>query len=246
MATRVFPQRSLFLALAVAFGLSAVPVYGQEKLPTGARVARIEAQPAQVNLGNPYQYSQLLLTAVLESGERVDITRLARIDRPEKVVSVSPTGVVRPVADGEGALKITLAGQSASIPVKVQGQKARYEVSFVRDVMPTLSRMGCNAGTCHGAAEGKNGFKLSLRGYDPIFDHRALTDDLDGRRFNRVAPDTSLMLLKPSGGVPHVGGVLTRPGRAVLRAAAAVDRGRREVRLPTVPASPSSKSSRAW
>ena len=73
-------------------------------------------------------------------------------------------------------------------------------VSFVRDVMPVLSKLGCNAGTCHGAAKGKNGFKLSLRGYDPIFDHRALTDDLEGRRFNRAAPDKSLMLLKPAGG----------------------------------------------
>ncbi len=92
------------------------------------------------------------------------------------------------------------------------GQKAKYEVSFVRDVMPTLSKMGCNAGTCHGAQKGKNGFKLSLRGYDPLFDHRALTDDLSGRRFNRVSPDESLMLLNPSGGVPHVGGVLTQAG----------------------------------
>src|SRR5262249_37854764 len=51
-----------------------------------------------------------------------------------------------------------------------------------------------------------------LRGYDPLYDHRALTDDLSGRRFDRAAPDASLMLLKLSGGVPHVGGVLARPG----------------------------------
>jgi hypothetical protein len=94
----------------------------------------------------------------------------------------------------------------------VSGFAADYAVSFVRDVMPTLSKMGCNAGTCHGAQDGKNGFKLSLRGYDPQFDHRALTDDLAGRRFNRAAPDQSLMLLKAGGVVPHVGGVLTRPG----------------------------------
>src|SRR5258708_27100764 len=78
--------------------------------------------------------------------------------------------------------------------------------------MPRLSTMGCNAGPCHGAQSGRNGFKLSLRGYDPLFDHRALTDDLAGRRFNRAAPDQSLMLLKPSGGVPHVGGVVAPPG----------------------------------
>src|SRR5207237_6967679 len=88
----------------------------------------------------------------------------------------------------------------------------KYQVSFVRDVMPAMSKLGCNAGTCHGAAEGKNGFKLSLRGYDPLMDYRALTDDLEARRFNRAAPDRSLMLLKPSGAVAHVGGVLTQPG----------------------------------
>src|SRR5262249_29893317 len=96
--------------------------------------------------------------------------------------------------------------------VKVTGQKEPYKVSFVRDVMPTMSRMGCNAGTCHGSAEGKNGFKLSLRGYDPLADYRALTDDLEGRRFNRVAPGHSLMLLKLGGVIPHVGGVLSQPG----------------------------------
>ena len=102
--------------------------------------------------------------------------------------------------------------KALSVPVQVTGQKDKYETSFVRDVMPTLSRMGCNAGTCHGAEKGKGGFKLSLRGYDPLLDHRALTDDLSGRRFNRAAPDTSLMLLKPSGAVPHQGGVLTQAG----------------------------------
>jgi hypothetical protein len=127
-------------------------------------------------------------------------------------VKVSATGQVRPAADGQGELTLTLAGQTAKIPVKVSGQKEKYAVSFVRDVMPTLSKVGCNAGTCHGAAEGKNGFKLSLRGYDPLLDYRSLIDDLEGRRFNRAAPDRSLMLLKPSGGVPHVGGVLFQPG----------------------------------
>ena len=65
-----------------------------------------------------------------------------------------------------------------------------------------LSKLGCNQGTCHGSAQGKNGFKLSLRGYDPIFDVRALTDDLAGRHVNLASPDDSLMLLKASAGVP--------------------------------------------
>src|SRR5512146_1239815 len=68
--------------------------------------------------------------------------------------------------------------------------------NFLRDVAPILNKVGCTSGTCHGAAKGKNGFKLSLRGYDPEFDYRALVYDLAGRRFNRVDPARSLMLLK--------------------------------------------------
>src|ERR1051326_3895701 len=72
------------------------------------------------------------------------------------------------------------------------------KVGFVRDVEPILNKVGCTQGTCHGAAKGKNGFKLSLRGYDPEYDYRALITDLSGRRFNRTDPARSLMLLKPT------------------------------------------------
>jgi hypothetical protein len=199
-------------ALALAAG-SFSAEKTDEPLPPGRKVARLEVTPASITLKNPYVYSQLLVTAVLDSGERVDVTRTVQVDKPG-LVSVSPRGQVRPTADGAGQLKFTLAGQSAVVPVTVSGQKDKYQVSFVRDIMPTMSKMGCNAGTCHGAQSGKNGFKLSLRGYDPLHDHRALTDDLGGRRFNRASPDHSLMLMKPSGAVPHVGGVVMHPGDA--------------------------------
>ncbi len=209
----------LVSAVLIAFAAGTTVVHTQEKkpataeqLPPGARLVKLEVQPGRITLENPYEYAQLLLTGQLESGERLDVTRLAQRDVPTQFVQISPTGLVRPTAAGEGEIKFSLGDQNVVVPVTVTGQKEKYAVSFVRDVMPTLSRLGCNAGTCHGSAEGKNGFKLSLRGYDPLFDHRALTDDLEGRRFNRAAPDTSLMLLKPSGGVPHVGGVLYKPG----------------------------------
>src|SRR5581483_7654289 len=198
-----------FLAV-LTFTLFAVTVNAEpaEVLPPGAKIIKMEAYPPSLELKTPFEYSQLLLTAHLAGGEQIDVTRLAKIEAPAQLVRVSATGVVRPVADGNGTLKISLQDQSLALPVAVKGQKENYKVSFVRDVMPTLSRMGCNAGTCHGAAKGRNGFKLSLRGYDPLFDHRSLTDDLKGRRFNRAAPDASLMLLKCTGTVAHVGGVL--------------------------------------
>jgi hypothetical protein len=81
------------------------------------------------------------------------------------------------------------------------------KVTFLRDVAPILNKVGCTSGTCHGAAKGKNGFKLSLRGYDPQFDYEALLYDLAGRRFNRADPARSLMLAKPTQQVPHGGGL---------------------------------------
>ncbi len=79
-------------------------------------------------------------------------------------------------------------------------------VSFRREVMAVLTRAGCNSGTCHGTPVGKNGFRLSLRGFDPRADHAVLTRELGGRRINLHEPRTSLILLKPTAQVPHEGG----------------------------------------
>src|SRR5271169_2737376 len=81
------------------------------------------------------------------------------------------------------------------------------KLTFLRDVAPILNKTGCTAGPCHGAAKGKNGFKLSLRGYDPQFDYEALLYDLSGRRFNRADPGKSLMLAKPAQEIAHGGGL---------------------------------------
>src|SRR5436309_7163573 len=105
-------------------------------------------------------------------------------------------------------LKYLLAAASA-IAVSAQ---AADKVTFLRDVAPILNKVGCTSGTCHGAAKGKNGFKLSLRGYDPDFDYQALINDLSGRRFNRVNVDDSLILLKPIAEVPHEGRQAIKPG----------------------------------
>src|SRR5437588_6142776 len=78
-------------------------------------------------------------------------------------------------------------------------------VDFRTDVVAALSRAGCNQGACHGSPQGKNGFRLSLRGYDPDLDLHTLTRELGGRRVDRLVPDDSLLLLKGSGRVRHQG-----------------------------------------
>ena len=205
MRRRFAPAQTLAIALAIASAIAiswARPAAAaDETLPPGFKLASIEAQPPSIDLRSRFDYRQLILTATLAGGEKVDVTRMAELNQPAAgVVEISSTGMVRPKADGKGELRFSLAGQSVAIPVTVAGIGADYHVSFVRDVMPTISKIGCNAGTCHGSAQGKNGFKLSLRGYDPATDYLSLTDDLAARRFNRAAPEQSLMLLKPSGG----------------------------------------------
>jgi hypothetical protein len=84
-------------------------------------------------------------------------------------------------------------------------------VSFRLDVMPVLFRAGCNSGGCHGAAIGKDGFHLSLFGYDPAGDYYRLTQQIPGRRLDLAVPEQSLLLLKAIGAVPHSGGRRIKP-----------------------------------
>ncbi|RUL84346.1 DUF1553 domain-containing protein [Tautonia sociabilis] len=190
---------------------SSAEVAEADRLPEGAELVELAVSPAEVRLTNPFDSVQVVVSGTLASGEVVDLTRTAELSLSSPVAAVSRSGFVTPRTDGSALLEIRLAGQSASVPVVVQGLSGTFEVDFVRDVNPVLSRLGCNAGTCHGAQAGKNGFKLSLRGYDPIFDIRSLTDDHAARRVNLASPDDSLMLLKPAGIVPHEGGVLMSP-----------------------------------
>src|SRR5437868_9520149 len=107
-----------------------------------------------------------------------------------------PTRFLAPLAlllVGTGGLRPPLAGAA--------------DVSFERDVMPVLSRAGCNAGACHGNLNGKGGLKLSLRGEDHAGDRSTLTRDMLGRRTDPHRPDESLLLQKATGGVPHEGGI---------------------------------------
>jgi len=201
-------------------------------VPEGSAVQALEVEPKALELAGPFAYAQVVVMARLATGERVDVTRAALPELDAPLAVVSPTGLVSPRADGRGSIRFTLEGQSVDLPFTVSGSHSAVRVDYAHDVTPALSKLGCNAGTCHGSAQGKNGFKLSLRGYDPIFDVRALADDHASRRVNLASPDDSLMLLKTTGAVPHAGGVLMKPGepyyaaiRGWIAAGAVLDKG---------------------
>jgi len=187
---------------------------GEEALPSGAIVTSLEVSPQHVKLTGPYDSTQLLVTGVLQTGDRIDLTRLAQLRVTGEQATISPLGRIFPEADGTCNVEIQFEKLKLDVEVQVEHLAAADPISFIRDVNPILTRIGCNQGMCHGAQDGKNGFKLSLRGYDPIFDVRSFTDDIKSRRTNSTSPDNSLMLMKTSGVVPHAGGQLIRPGEA--------------------------------
>ena len=84
--------------------------------------------------------------------------------------------------------------------MRVENGTQLAPVTFEHDIQPILTRAGCNAGACHGKASGQNGFKLSLLGFDPEFDHIAISRDAGGRRVLRGLPDQSLLLQKATAG----------------------------------------------
>ncbi len=85
---------------------------------------------------------------------------------------------------------------------------------FDTEIMPVLTRAGCNAGACHGAAAGRGGFHLSLLGSDPASDHAAIVQEFEGRRINPAHPERSLLLAKPTGRMDHGGNTVLQPDGA--------------------------------
>jgi hypothetical protein len=183
-----------------------------ERVISADEISALVIDPAEIVLTKPNHYSQILVTARLKTGGRVDVTRQVVSEVSGDLLTVSNRGQVKPLRDGEGVLSVRIGGATVKVPVRVRNVQAAHVPDYVRDVKPVISRMGCDAGTCHGAKDGKNGFKLSLRGYDPLFDVRGFSDDISGRRVNYASPDDSLMLLKATGAVPHEGQQVTEPG----------------------------------
>ncbi|MEO2050079.1 MAG: c-type cytochrome domain-containing protein, partial [Pirellulales bacterium] len=196
--------------LSLVDGAEAGKIGGQ--LPENTTIVGIDVQPTTITLDYRFDTVQLIVTAQLDSGATIDITRTARRELSADTVAITSGGLVRPKLNGQARLIFTAGQYSTMVPINISGIRSDAHVDFIRDVTPVISKLGCNAGTCHGSKKGKNGFKLSLRGYDPLVDVRALTEDLASRRVSVASPKDSLALLKATGVVPHVGGQVTRPG----------------------------------
>lgn len=162
----------------------------------------LTVQPDSVTLSDPFARRQLLVET---NGQ--DATRSAKfVSSQPNIATVDVSGYVLPIADGSTEISITINGQTAKVPVTVKGMANARAVDFSTEIVPLLSRFGCNAGGCHGKQGGQNGFQLSLFGFDTEFDYSALVKEARGRRVNVSNASGSLLLRKAVGSVPHGGG----------------------------------------
>lgn len=172
----------------------------------GLSAADLSILPTTVRLHSPHARQQLL-AQVASDGVQGDRTADAIwiSDNPE-VASVDAGGVVRPVSDGLAVIRAKADGLEAALELSVTGSGDEFSWGFRRHVIPVLTKKGCNSGACHGALAGKNGLKLTLRGYDPAADYDSLTREATARRVSLADPASSLFLLKPTMTIPHGGG----------------------------------------
>ncbi len=200
--------RHHIICIMVILSLPARLALAEGDAPSAPRpdMVRLEVFPPALTLENARDRQSVVVRGVDATGVTHDLTAVAtyELKDPERAGLDGPALI--PLSDGETTLTVTSGALSAKIPVVVKNAATRLPLAFRNDVLPAMTRSGCNNGACHGSARGQDGFHLSLFGYDPDGDYRTLTRELPGRRLNAALPEESLTLLKATGAVPHTGG----------------------------------------
>lgn len=229
MHFRGIPPQTVGLPLLAATLMAAVPAgaatrAGKVRLAqasAAARVASISVTPKDIILDGPKSRAQLLVTGERADGVVVDLTARAKYtSKTPKVAAVGPDGVVHPTGDGLAQIEISAAGKNALVKIPARNVTKPFTWNFNNHVISVFSKAGCNMGACHGAAAGKNGFRLTLRGYDPDLDYERLVHESGGRRITMNDPGNSLLLKKGSLMIPHAGGMRFKEGSLEYRVVA--------------------------
>jgi hypothetical protein len=200
---------TLVLAPIRAAASAAVP----EAVVGKGEIRSLSVLPENVVLIGSDQVQQLVVTGHHANGGVRDLTsQVAFRTSDAKVVRIQTGGMLVAVGNGSARVTAEWEGRSVHVVVTVEGADREQPINFTNEIVPIFSKLGCNAGACHGKASGQNGFKLSLLGFEPRVDFEALTREGRGRRVFPAAPEASLLLLKPTGAMPHGGGKRLDPG----------------------------------
>ncbi|RLT07544.1 MAG: DUF1549 domain-containing protein [Planctomycetota bacterium] len=173
----------------------------------------VKVSPSKVDLQRPEGTQQIVVYDTDSTGRVLDITRKVSLHiDPPNIAVVDERGLISPLENGTGTIVIQATAERTTIPITVRLLDNPVPISFRREIIPILTKAGCNSGGCHGKAEGQNGFKLSIFGYDAQADFEALVLEGRGRRISAAAPARSLLFLKASARTPHGGGQRIEPG----------------------------------
>ncbi len=177
-----------------------------------AYAAELKVMPSKLELTGRDPTHRVVVSLIDDQGNVTDVTRRVSFEMDQSgTAAVDVHGTVTARSDGMATLTVRLDTLSATVPVQVAALAEKQTPSFKQDVLPILTRCGCNTGGCHGKLAGQNGFRLSLRAYAPEWDYDWITQEVSSRRVDLGFPEYSLLLAKPSGGIPHEGGVRFRP-----------------------------------
>jgi hypothetical protein len=167
----------------------------------------VEVYPHEVTLDGPRAEQRLAVLGTYADGRQWDLSRDAKFSSSAPTIAApDAAGVLRPAADGKATVTVEAGGQKATVAVTVKRARAEVPVSFSREIIPLMTKVGCNQGACHGGQHGKGGFRLSLRGFDPAFDYQQIVQSAEGRRVVLSDPERSILLLKPTLTMEHGGG----------------------------------------
>ena len=203
-------QRQIFTCLALL--VAAVVACPQSRAEIS--FARIVADPTSLSLVGSDDCMSILLHAELADGQLIDVTDQATWNVLDPTICrTHPNGMVTPLTNGETTISVDVANLQLEIPVSVSAANVARPLNFANDIVPILSRFGCNSSACHGKVEGQNGFKLSVFGFDPTADYQALVMEGRGRRVFPSDSSRSLLLTKACGKTPHGGGIRIPPTR---------------------------------
>lgn len=172
----------------------------------------IAVYPPVIKLSAKSDSQHVIVVATREDGVTQDVTQAAEWKFSSDAIVDWKDYVLSPKGDGTAEITATWNGHTAKASIESTNSAQVRPISFERDVMPVLTKVGCNTGSCHGAARGKDGFRLSLFGYDPVGDYQRITREIGIRRINLAVPEQSLLLLKATGAVQHSGGKKVEPG----------------------------------
>ena len=163
-------------------------------------------QPPIISLTDARDWQRVLVLQKFPDGSTRDVTANAEFQLSDPAVCQVENGIFRPLADGQCRVTVRYDGSDVVAMAEVSNAMTIPDLRFRSEVLAVLTKSGCNSGKCHGAASGKDGFRLSLFGYDPPGDHHRLTREFPGRRVNVSDPEKSLLLQKALGNVNHTGG----------------------------------------